>query len=137
ATPLRPRAYVGTKIAAGYLSALLTIAVLYAAGISLGVRLSAGDWLEMTGLLLLGLVPFAALGIMLGHLLGVEAVGPTIGGLSGRVGFLGGGWFPLGGGVMRGIADGLPPFWLVPGSHPPLRGAGGGGDRRRGAGARA
>jgi ABC-2 type transport system permease protein len=122
-TPLRPRAYFGTKVAAAYLSALLTIAVLYAAGASLGVSLSAGRWLQMTGLLLVGLLPFAALGIMLGHLLGVEAVGPTIGGLSGLLGFLGGVWFPLGDGVLRDIAQALPSFWLVQASHVALGGA--------------
>jgi len=123
-TPLRPRAYVGTKVAAAYLSALLTIAVLYAAGLSLGVELTAGEWLRMTGLLLVGLLPFAALGIALGHLLGVEAVGPTIGGLSGVLGFLGGVWFPLGDGVMRDIAEALPSFWLVQASHVSLGGPG-------------
>jgi ABC-2 type transport system permease protein len=121
-TPIRPHAYLGTKIAAGYLSALVTIVALYAAGIALGVHLSAGRWLEMTSLLLLGLLPFAALGIMLGHLLGVEAVGPTIGAMSGVLGFLGGVWFPLGDGVMRDIAQALPSFWLVLASHVSLGG---------------
>src|SRR5262249_5831387 len=121
-TPLRPRAYFGTKVAAGHLSAVLTITALYAAGIVLGVHLSAGRWLQMTGLLLLGLLPFAALGITLGHLLGVEAVGPTIGGLSGLLGFLGGVWFPLGDGIMRDIAEALPSFWLVQASHVSLGG---------------
>src|SRR4029453_2666024 len=123
-TPLRPRAYFGTKVAAAYLSALLTIAVLYAAGASLGVNLSAGRWVKMTGLLLVGLLPFAALGIMLGHLLGVEAVGPTIGGLSGLLGFLGGVWVPLGNGVMRDVAQALPSFSLVQASHVSLGGQG-------------
>lgn len=122
-TPLRPRAYFGTKVAAAYLSALLTIAVLYAAGASLGVSLSAGRWLQMTGLLLVGLLPFVALGIMLGHLLGVEAVGPTIGGLSGLLGFLGGVWFPLGDGILRDVAQALPSFWLVQASHVAIGGA--------------
>jgi ABC-2 type transport system permease protein len=123
-SPLSPRAYLGTKIAAAYLTALVTIGVLYAAGISLGVSLSAGSWLQMTGLLLVGLLPFAALGIMLGHLLSVDAVGPTIGGLSGLLGFLGGVWFPLGDGVMRDIAQALPAFWLVQASHVSLGGPG-------------
>jgi ABC-2 type transport system permease protein len=123
-TPLSPRVYFGTKVAAAYLSALLTIAALYAAGITLGVSLSAGEWLRMTGLLLVGLLPFSALGIALGHLLGVEAVGPTIGGLSGVLGFLGGVWFPLGDGVMRDIAQALPSFWLVEASHVSLGGPG-------------
>jgi ABC-2 type transport system permease protein len=123
-TPLRARVYLGTKVAAAYLTAFFTIAVLYAAGVSLGVSLSAGRWLQMTGLLIVGLLPFAALGIMLGHLLGVEAVGPTIGGLSGLLGFLGGVWFPLGDGVLRDIAEALPSFWLVQASHVSLDGAG-------------
>jgi ABC-2 type transport system permease protein len=123
-TPLRPRAYLGTKVAAGYLSALITIAALYTAGIVLGVHLSAGRWMQMTGLLLLGLLPFAALGIVLGHLLGVEAVGPTIGGLSGLLGFLGGVWFPLGDGIVRDVAQLLPSFWLVQASHVSLGGPG-------------
>lgn len=76
----------------------------------------------MTGLLVVGLLPFAALGIMLGHLLGVAAVGPTIGGLSGLLGFLGGVWFPLGDGAMRDIAQALPSFWLVQASHVSLGG---------------
>jgi ABC-2 type transport system permease protein len=123
-TPLSPRTYFATKIAAAYLTALVTIAALYSAGIFLGVSLSAGQWLQMTGLLLVGLLPFAALGIVLGHLLGVEAVGPTIGGLSGILGFLGGVWFPLGDGVMRDVAEALPSFWLVQASHVSLGGEG-------------
>jgi ABC-2 type transport system permease protein len=123
-TPLSARAYLGTKIAAAYLSALVTIAALYAAGVALGVGMSAGRWFQMTGLLLVGLMPFAALGIMLGHLLGVEAVGPTIGGLSGLLGFLGGVWFPLGDGVLRDVAQALPSYWLVQASHVSLGGAG-------------
>jgi ABC-2 type transport system permease protein len=123
-TPLSPRVYFGTKIAAAYVTASLTIAALYAAGLALGVSLSAGAWLRMTGLLLVGLLPFAALGIALGHLLGVEAVGPTIGGLSGILGFLGGIWFPLGDGVMRDIAEALPSFWLVQASHVSIGGDG-------------
>src|SRR5262249_5222434 len=116
-TPLSPRAYFATQILAAYLTALVTIAALYAAGISIGVSLSAPKWLEMTGLLLVGLLPFAALGIALGHLVGADAVGPTIGALSGLLGFLGGVWFPLGDGVMSDIAQGLPSYWLRPATH--------------------
>jgi ABC-2 type transport system permease protein len=123
-SPLSARAYLGTKLVAAYVSALLTIAVLYTAGISLGVSLSMGSWLQMTVLLLVGLLPFAALGIALGHLLSAEAVGPAIGGLSGLLGFLGGIWFPIGDGVMHDIALALPSFWLVQASHVSLGGSG-------------
>jgi len=123
-TPLGARVYLGTKVAAAYLSAAFTIVALYAAGISLGVSMSAARWLEMTSLLLVGLLPFAALGIMLGHLIGPEALGPTIGGMSALLGFLGGVWFPLGDGVMHDIAQALPSFWLVQASHVSLGGEG-------------
>ena len=113
ATPLRPRAYFASKVLAGYLTAMVTIAVLYVAAISLGVRLSAPDWLGMTALLLVGLLPFTALGIMLGHLIGVEALGPAIGGTSGLLSILSGAWFPLGPGFLHDIAQGLPSYWLV------------------------
>jgi ABC-2 type transport system permease protein len=123
-TPLRPRVYFGTKVLIAYLTASLTIAALYVAGLSLGVSLSAGKWLQMTGLLLVGLLPFSALGIALGHLVGAEAVGPTIGGLSGLLGFLGGIWFPIGGGIMGDVARALPSYWLVQASHVSLGGPG-------------
>jgi ABC-2 type transport system permease protein len=122
-TPLSVRAYFGSKLATGYLSALLTIVVIYAAGLSLGVDLSAAHWLEMTGLLLLGLLPLAALGIMLGHLVGVDALGPVIGGTTALLAFLGGVWFPLGDGVMKDVAQALPSYWLVQASHVALGGA--------------
>ena len=47
------------------------------------MSLPAGNWLEMTGLILVGLLPFAALGIALGHLLNVDSIGPAMGGLTG------------------------------------------------------
>src|SRR5262249_12394136 len=123
-TRLRPRAYLATKIGAAYLTALITIIVLYGAGISLGVSLSAGDWLRMTGLIVVGLLPFAALGIMLGHLVGTDALGPVIGGSTALLAFLGGVWFPLGHGVMHDIGRSLPSYWLVQASRVALGGHG-------------
>jgi len=123
-TPLRARAYIGTKLVTAYAFALLTTAVLYAAGIALGVRMPAGDWLGMTGLMLLGLLPFAALGIALGHTLKPDALGPAIGGTTALLAFLGGVWFPLGDGFMADVAHGLPSFWLVQASHIAVGGEG-------------
>jgi hypothetical protein len=68
-SPLSPRSYFRTKVATAYLMALLTIAALYICGASLGVSMPAAKWLEVTGLILVALVPFAALGIVIGHLL--------------------------------------------------------------------
>src|SRR5271163_1569756 len=60
-TTLAPRAYFRVKVITGYMMALISLLALYAAGASLGVSLPAGEWLEMTALILVGLVPFAAL----------------------------------------------------------------------------
>jgi len=123
-TPLSPRSYLRAKVITAYTMAAISLGLLYASGFVLGVRIPAGRWVAMTALIAVALLPFAALGIALGHLLGVEAVGPTIGGLSGVLGFLGGVWFPLGDGVMRDIAEALPSFWLVQASHVSLGGPG-------------
>lgn len=61
-TPLTFGTYFGARVLNGYLRALLTIVALCLAGTALGVRLSATQWLTMVGLLLAGLIPFAALG---------------------------------------------------------------------------
>jgi ABC-2 type transport system permease protein len=113
-TPLPERTYFSVKIVSGYLMALLTMAALYGAGTSLGVRLSAGGWLRMTALLLIGLVPFAVIGILLGHLMKVDSLGPALGGVTTLFALLGGAWGPLAtGGLFLTIVKCLPSYWLV------------------------
>jgi ABC-2 type transport system permease protein len=116
-TPLSTRMYFRTKVLTGYVMALCTLVLLYIAGSSLGVRLSAGHWLHMTGFILIGLVPFAVLGILLGHLLTVDSIGPSIGGITALFSILGGVWFPITSGVMRDLAQSLPSYWLVQAAH--------------------
>ncbi len=117
-TPLSPTAYLRTKILIGYLTALVSIALLYAAGITLGVRLPIGNWLHMTVLILIALVPFAALGIGMGHLLNDDAAGTAIGGGVSLFAFLGGTWFPItGDGVFVDFCKLLPSYWLVQAGH--------------------
>jgi ABC-2 type transport system permease protein len=124
-TPLRAFAYFRTKVVTAYLTAGVTIAVLYVSGAALGVRISLGDWLAMTGLILVGLIPFAALGILIGHLLTADSVGPVVGGSISLFAFLGGTWFPLGNsGVLHAVAQFLPSYWLVQASHISVGGAG-------------
>jgi len=123
-TPLSTRSYFRAKVGTGYAMALVTIVLLYAAGMLLGVRLSAGEWLRMTALILIALIPFAALGILLGHLLTADSVGPAIGGVTALFALLGGTWFPIQSGVMHEIGLDLPSYWLVQASHVPLGGHG-------------
>lgn len=111
-TPLSPRTYFRAKVAAGYLTAMLSIALMYVAGASLGVRIPAARWVEMTAMILVGLVPFAALGILFGHLLTSDSVAPAVGGTTALLAFLGGVWFPVSG-ALHAIAQALPSYWLV------------------------
>src|SRR5277367_5673013 len=60
-TPLTTRSYFRAKIVTAYAIALVSLLALYVCGASLGVSLPAGRWLAMTGLIVVALVPFAAL----------------------------------------------------------------------------
>ena len=114
-TPLSITGYFTTKVLTAYAVALASIALLFAMGIGYGVRISpAVRWFEMTVLLIVGLLPFVAMGITLGHLLSSDAMGPAIGVSSGVFGFLGGQWFPVPDhGALHIIAQGLPSYWLT------------------------
>jgi ABC-2 type transport system permease protein len=122
-TPLTTREYFRTKVLTCYAAACATIVVMYVAGATLGVSLPARNWLEMTALILIGLVPFAAGAIAMGHLVPVDSIGPAMGGTTAILAFLGGTWFPItGSGVFATVAKLLPSYWLVQASHVGLGG---------------
>lgn len=124
-TPLSTRAYFRAKVVTAYAMAGTTIVVLYVAGIAIGVRMPAGEWLQMTALLLVGLLPFAALGILLGHLMTVDSMGPATGGIISLLAIVSGTWFPVPDhGVLHDIAQALPSYWLTQASHVSLGGDG-------------
>jgi ABC-2 type transport system permease protein len=75
-------------------------------------------------LVLVGLVPFAALGVCLGHLLTTDAVGPAMGGTVALFSILGGTWFPVQNGALHDVATVLPSYWLVQAGHVALGGKG-------------
>jgi ABC-2 type transport system permease protein len=116
-TPLSVRSYFRAKVLTGYTMALLTMALLFVSGAALGVSLSASHWLEMTGLILVGLLPFAALGILVGHLLTTDSVGPFMGGVVSLLAFLGGTWFPITSGFLHTLGQLLPSWWIVQAGH--------------------
>ncbi len=114
-TPLGTGAYFGAKVLNAYLRALLTIALMCLAGTLLGVRLSAGEWLTVIGLLLIGLVPFTVLGVLLGHLVGPDASAPAVGGIVTLFCLLGGvyGFQIAKSGAVFEVIKALPSYWLV------------------------
>lgn len=124
-TPLPVRSYFRAKILSGYAIAAISIVLLALAGIALGVHLSAGGWATMIGLILVGLVPFAVIGILIGHLLTPDSMGPGLGGLTALFALLGGAWAPIAThGVFLDIVKLLPSYWLVQAGKTALGGGG-------------
>jgi ABC-2 type transport system permease protein len=124
-TPLSTRTYFRAKVLTGYIVATMALLLLFLAGRILGVRLPAHVWLHMLGLMLVCLVPFAVLGILIGHLVSAESIGPVIGGSIALFAFLGGVWFPItGGGFLHTLAEALPSYWLAQASHIAVGGSG-------------
>lgn len=116
-TPLTPRSYFRAKVLSAYAMALTSLFLLYLAGASLGVSLPLGRWVGMTALIIVALLPFAALGITLGHLMNVDSIGPLTGGLVAILAFLSGTWFPLTHGFLYDVGQYLPGYWIVQASH--------------------
>jgi ABC-2 type transport system permease protein len=113
--PLSPRAYLRAKVMTGYTMAALSLGLLYIAGAALGVSLSAGEWIRTTLLIAVALMPFAALGIGLGHLLTVDSVGPAIGGTVSLLALVSGTWFPVTSGFLHDLGQFLRPIgWSRP-----------------------
>lgn len=123
-TPLSPTAYFRAKVLTAYALSCVTIVALYICGATLGATVPAGRLLETTGLILVGLMPFAALGITLGHLLNVDSIGPVTGGLVSLLAIVSGTWFPVTSGVLHDVGQYLPSYWIVQASHVALGGSG-------------
>jgi ABC-2 type transport system permease protein len=124
-TPLSTRTYFRAKVLTAYIVAIASLVLLALAGTTMGVRLPAGEWWHMGWLMLVALVPFAVLGITIGHLVSAESIGPVIGGALALFAFLGGVWFPItGSGTLHDFAQALPSYWLVQAAHVALGGQG-------------
>jgi ABC-2 type transport system permease protein len=124
-TPLSTRTYFRAKVLTGYLLAIISIVLVYAAGLALGVSIHPVDrWLSMTGLIVVALAPFLALAVLMGHLLNADSIGPAMGGGSALFGFLGGQWTPLPAtGFLHDVAQYVPSYWMTQASHVGVGGA--------------
>lgn len=122
-TPLPTRAYFTSKVIAAYVMALLSLAVIYFAGTSLGVRMDAPRWFEMTGLLLLGFAPFVVMGVIVGHLITADTLPAAVGAIVVVFALLGGTFGRLfTGGAMLTAVKLLPSYWLVQAARTALGG---------------
>jgi ABC-2 type transport system permease protein len=125
-TPLTAEDYLGAKVACGILMALLAIALVSLSGTALGVRLDAGEWLTMIGLMLVGLIPVAVLGILLGHVVTPDSLAPAVGGTIMLLALLGGayGFLVAKSGAVFDLIKALPSYWLVQAGKTALGGTG-------------
>ena len=113
-TPLRVRTDCVAKMLAAYLVALPALGLVFLAGATLGVRLDAAQWFDMTGLLLIGLVPFILMGLILGHVIATDALVQVMGWLVVFFALFGGAFGSLfNSGAMLTVVKLLPSYWLV------------------------
>jgi ABC-2 type transport system permease protein len=126
-TPLRARTDLTAKVVSAYLLAVPTLVLLFLAGASLGVRLAASQWLEMSGLILAGLVPFIVIGFILGFVMSVDALTPALGGIVVLFSLFGGvyGFELAKSGPLFDVMKALPSSWLVQAGKTVVSGTGG------------
>jgi len=124
-TPLSVGAYFRAKLVTGYLMAAISLVLISLAGLSLGVHLAAANWAVLAGLVLVGIAPFAVLGILMGNLLSADSMGPALGGTVTFFALLGGSFGQLfASGVMHQVIELLPSYWLVQASSSAIRAGG-------------
>ena len=125
-TPLTSAEHLGARVVCGFLMALLVIVLVSLSGTALGVSLSAGAWLTMIGLMLVGLIPLTILGILLGHLVTPDSLAPAAGGTVMLLAVLGGayGFLVAQSGPVFDVIKALPSYWLVQAGKTALAGGG-------------
>jgi ABC-2 type transport system permease protein len=125
-TPLTARAYLGARVLCGFAMALLVLVLMAVSGTALGVRLSAGEWLTMLGLMLVGLIPLTVLGIALGQVLTADSLAPAAGATVIVLALLGGayGFLVATSGALNQVIRALPSYWLVQAGRTALGGGG-------------
>jgi ABC-2 type transport system permease protein len=124
-TPLNPRAYLGGKLLVALLLALAPAVVVFGCAHFLhGVNLGAAQWVEMLGALLLGLVPFAVIGVALGYLATPESTQAITGASIMLLSLFGGVWIPIEvmPHTMANFAQAIPSYWLTVAVRSPLPG---------------
>ncbi len=96
-TPLRPAAYVATKIAVAMLLGLASVCAVFVVGALLGAHLTPAAWVGCFLLSWLGSLVFAAFGLFMGYLLPSENVMQLLGPVLALLSFAGGLFMPLSG----------------------------------------
>ncbi|MEP0872766.1 ABC transporter ATP-binding protein/permease [Trichocoleus desertorum AS-A10] len=76
-TPLRPSVYIAAKLASNMVVLICSLSTIFAIGIfKFGAEQSLAQWLVLGTGLLLGIIPFAILGLALGYVVSPKALDP-------------------------------------------------------------
>ncbi|OBA56867.1 hypothetical protein A5780_23815 [Nocardia sp. 852002-20019_SCH5090214] len=94
-TPLRPAAYVATKVAGAMVLGLCSVVVVFVAGAVTGAHLTTAAWVGCFLIAWLTSVVFAAFGLFMGYVLPSENVMQILGPVLALLSFAGGLFMPL------------------------------------------
>jgi ABC-2 type transport system permease protein len=111
-TPLRPAAYIATKLAVALAMSAIAVAVVYLVGSTSDASMPASAWVSTALLAWLCSLVFAAFGLFMGYLLPSENVMQIIGPMLALLSFAGGLFVPLNqlGSTFRAIAKLTPVY---------------------------
>lgn len=127
ASPMPPFAYFAAKVTTSLVFSAIIVLALFALGITLGgVRMPIGEFARLLGTLVVGSLPFSAMGLAVGYFAGPNSAPPTINLIYLPMSFCSGLWVPFMflPKIVQKIALVLPPYHL---SQLALGGAVGGG----------
>lgn len=95
-SPMPPAAYFFAKAAVSLAFGAIVVALLFAMGaIFGGVRMPAGQWLLMGGVLVAGAIPFGAIGLAIGSFAGPNSAPAVVNMIYLPMAFCGGMWLPF------------------------------------------
>ncbi len=112
-SPMPPLAYFVAKVVMSVSFAALIVAALFALGVTVGgVRMPAEQWIGLGAVLVVGALPFCAMGLAFGYLVGPNSAPAVLNLVYLPMAFASGLWIPLSQlpGVVQTIAPFLPPY---------------------------
>jgi ABC-2 type transport system permease protein len=115
ASPMPPFAYFAAKVITSMIFSMIIVLLLFTLGIALGgVRMPVAEFARLLGTLVVGSLPFSAMGLALGYFTGPNSAPSTINLIYLPMSFCSGLWVPFMflPKVVRQIALVLPPYHL-------------------------
>jgi ABC-2 type transport system permease protein len=96
ASPMPPFAYFAAKVTTSFIFSTIIVVVLFVLGITMGgVRMPAASLAKLLGTLVVGSLPFSAMGLALGYFTGPNSAPPTINLIYLPMSFCSGLWVPF------------------------------------------